>query len=223
MPASLPCRTTASGALDEIIFKALGAASADGHGGAKHPGVRAWIAHNEQLGRTPHRPMDVAAPLWAKLNEEWRAMQFVVRLVEERGIKPRTASNYWSAVQGWHAKAHGVKIGGGLKLERMPAMLKGLRRLYGDAPRKLRRGISPQMLRKGMDLLLDPTVPAHANMRAALAVAFIGLLRSQEFCEKKGQAVGVEGQDHARRFGRAQRGVGTHHDRAVQEHGALGW
>ena len=132
--ASLPCRNHASSSLDDIVLKALGAASADGHGGSRHPGVRAWIAHNEQLGRSPHHPMDVAAPLWAKLNEEWRGMQFVVRLVEERGIQARTAANYWSAVQGWHAKAHGIKIGGGLKLERMPAIVKGLRRLYGDPP-----------------------------------------------------------------------------------------
>lgn len=37
-----------------------------------------------------------------------------------------------------------------------------------------------------MDMLLDPTVPEHANIRAALATAFQGLLRSAEFCGTKG-------------------------------------
>jgi hypothetical protein len=78
------------------------------------------------------------------------------------------------------------RVCGGLKLERMPAMLKGLRRLHGDPARKVRRGISPQALRKAMDLLLDPAIPAHANIRAALSTALQGLLRNQEFAVKEG-------------------------------------
>jgi hypothetical protein len=90
-------------------------------------------------------------------------------------------------VQGWHAREHGVKLAGGLKLERLPQMLKGLRRIVGDAPRRVRRGFAPQALQQAMDLLLDPSVPAHANIRAALAVALQGLLRSAEYTSKTGK------------------------------------
>jgi hypothetical protein len=108
-------------------------------------------------------------------------MRFVCSLVEERGIGVESARVYFASVQGWHAREHGVKLAGGLKLERLPQMLKGLRRIFGEAPRAIRRGIAPQALKRAMDLLLDLNVPAHANMRAALATALQGLLRSEEF------------------------------------------
>ena len=38
-----------------------------------------------------------------------------------------------------------------------------------------------------MDLTLDPSNPLHANIRAALSVAFQGLLRSQEYALKPGK------------------------------------
>ena len=62
-------------------------------------------------------------------------------------------------------------------------MLKGLRRLHGDASRKVRRGLRAKDLRVAMDFLLNPAVPEYmyANMRAALATAFQGLLRGAEF------------------------------------------
>ena len=74
-----------------------------------------------------------------------------------------------------------MKLAAGLKLERLPEMLKGLRRHLGDAPKKVRRGVAAQLLRRGMDKLLDPRKPAHANIRAALALAFQGLMRSAEY------------------------------------------
>ena len=46
--------------------------------------------------------------------------------------------------------------------------------------------LTPQALRKAMDLLLDKKVPEHANIRAALATAFQSLLRSAEYCGTKG-------------------------------------
>ena len=108
-------------------------------------------------------------------------MRFVCALIEVRGITVRSAANYWSAVQGWHAREHGVKIGGGIRFERLPQMLKGLRRALGDPERRVRRGIAPQALRRAMDLCLDRDNPNDANVRAALSLAFQGLLRSSEF------------------------------------------
>ena len=168
--------------LDAFVNKALDQASRDGKRGRTHTGVKAWFSFCEEtMGTQADRPLDPNAPLWAKLEEEWLCMRFVCALVEERGITPESARVYFSSVQGWHAREHGVKLAGGLKLERLPQMLKGLKRIVGEAPRAVRRGIAPQMLRKAMDLCLDPKVPLHANIRAALATALQGLLRSAEY------------------------------------------
>ena len=173
--------------LDAGVNKALDMASRDGKRGRTHTGVRAWFSFCEDTMGTPaERPMDPNEPLWVRLEEEWLAMRFVYALVEERGVSAETARQYFSSVQGWHAREHGIKLAGGLKLERLPQMLKGLKRIVGEQPRAVRRGIAPQALRKAMDMLLDPNVPAHANVRAALATALQGLLRSAEFCGTKG-------------------------------------
>ena len=173
--------------LDASVNAALDMASRDGKRGRTTTGVRAWFSFCEDtMGTQAERPIDPNEPLWVKLEEEWLAMRFVIALVEERGVLPETARQYFSLVQGWHAREHGVKLAGGLKLERLPQMLKGLRKIVGDAPRAIRRGIAPAALKKAMDLLLDPTQPAHANIRAALATALQGLLRSAEYCGTKG-------------------------------------
>eukprot|EP00966_Prymnesium_polylepis_P137429 3175494-Prymnesium_polylepis.1 len=67
-------------------------------------------------------------------------MRFVAALVEEDGVLPNTAAGYAGQVQGWHAKEHGVKIAASMKLSRLPAMLKGLRRTIGEQGRAVRRG-----------------------------------------------------------------------------------
>ena len=169
-------------ARDALVNVGLDKASADGSRGRNKTGVRAWRAHCSDEGMDPDRPLDPnIASLWDKLKEEWLAMRFVCALVQERGVSVETASSYWSSVQGWHAIEHGIKIGGGLKMERLPAMLKGLKRVLGQAPARIRRGLAPQALRRAMDLLLNKDNPEHANLRAALAVAFQGLLRGEEF------------------------------------------
>ena len=167
--------------LDRLINLGLDAASADGARGRKTTGVKAWFAFCADERVAPHRPLDPVSPLYVKLTEEWLAMRFCCALVEERGVAVDTASQYFSTVQGWHAREHGVKLAGGLKLERLPQMLKGLRRTFGSLPPKIRRGLAPQALRKAMDICLPSDDPANANLRAALTVAFIGLLRGEEF------------------------------------------
>ena len=183
-----PPSKRASHPLDILINLGLDKASADGNRGRLHSGVRAWFAFMEdEMHSTPHRPMDPQSPLWAKLNEEWLFMKFACSLIRDRGVTVGTVRCYCSATQGWHAREHGIKLAAGLKLERLPQMLKGLRRVFGDPEVKLRRGFAPQALRRAMDLLLDPDNPTHANYRAAIATAFQGLLRSAEFCLKDGK------------------------------------
>jgi hypothetical protein len=168
--------------LDPSVNAALDMASSDGQRGRKHTGVKAWHAFCEDtMGQQAARPLDPNEPLHVKLEEEWLAMRFVCALVEVRGVAVETARVYFASVQGWHAREYGVKLAGGLKLERLPQMLKGLRRIHGVVPRALRRGISPHMLQRAMELLLDPTNALHANVRAALTTALAGLLRSAEY------------------------------------------
>ena len=167
--------------IDSGVRRALDAAVQKGDGGESSTGVRAWKAFCESLEISPHRPLDPNEPLWVKLEEEWLAMRFVCDLVEKRGIKPKTASAYFGAAQAWHLRVNGIKLAAGIKLERLSQMLKGLRRLVGDDKRRVRRGVRAKDLRLAMDMLLNPDVPEFANMRAALATAFQGLLRGAEF------------------------------------------
>ena len=166
---------------DSLRERALDAATAKGDRGRNSTGTRAWFKFTESLGQRASRPLDTNAPLWVKLEEETLAMQFVCALVEVRGVQPTVAANYFSQAQTWHKLEAGVKIAGGLKMERLAGMLKGIRRIVGDAPKRIRRGVAPQAMRKAMDLLLDPNDPADANIRAALATAFQGLLRVAEY------------------------------------------
>jgi hypothetical protein len=172
--------------LDASIQKAMLASTADGRMGANSTGVRKWRKFCEVEKVNPHRPLDPNSPLLSKLREEWLCMRFVVSLVEEDGVAPSTAASYFGQVQGWHAKEFGIKLAAGMKLCRLPAMLKGLRRIHGEAGRKVRRGFSPQMLRTAMDACLHPSNVDHANIRAAFSLAFQGLLRGAE-CSSDGR------------------------------------
>ena len=121
--------------LDDLVNLALDNCSADGQRGRLHTGVKAWKGFCRDVMHTsPHRPMDPNQPLLAKLQEEWLFMQFACALVETRDIQWSTLKGYCYAVQGWHAHEHGIKLAAGLKMERLPAMLKGLRRQMGDKP-----------------------------------------------------------------------------------------
>ena len=168
--------------LDGIIINGLMHSMASGDMGANSTGVRRWRAYCASMNMSSDRVLDPNAPLKVKLEEEWHAMRFLAWLVGDEMLSPRTAATYFGQVQGWHAKEHGIKLAAGIKLSRLPAMLKGLRRVYGDAGRKVRRGMSPQKLRAAMDICYPnpETNIEHANIRAALALAFQGLLRGAE-------------------------------------------
>ena len=170
----LPC--------DDLIERAMRASMADGNMGESATGVKAFKTFCAKLGISPRRPLESGVPLSHKLAEERLCMQFVASLVEDRGVQPQTAANYFGQVQGWHAKEMGIKLCGGLKLARLPAMLKGIKKIVQWVPPKVRRGLAAPALRKAMDTCLDPHKPRDANIRAALATAFQGLLRSAEFC-----------------------------------------
>lgn len=87
-----------------------------------------------------------------------------------------------SQVQGWQLHICGVELCDELKVGRLPAMLKRLHRILGEAPKAVHRGIAPSALRKAMDKCLNENDTLHANTRAALTCALQGPLRSAEYC-----------------------------------------
>ena len=168
-------------ALDRIVVQGLMHASAKGDMGANSTGVRRWKAFCASEGIAYARALEAHAPLRLKLTEEWLCMRFIASLVETGSVSPSSAAAYFGQVQGWHAKEYGVKLASGMKLNRLPQMLKGLRRTMGEEGRRVRRGVSPQDLKAAMDKCLDPSNVVHANIRAAVSLAFQGLLRGAEF------------------------------------------
>lgn len=171
--------------LDRVIETGIFHSTAKGGMGANTVGVRRWKRFCASEGMSPHRPLDPNAPLIAKLGEEWLVMRFVASLVEDGQLLTSSAASYLGMVQGWHAKAHGVKLAAGMKLSRLPAMLKGLRRVLGESGRAVRRGIAPQALRRAMDICLPNLDDFNqANLRAALTLALQGLLRGAEFASE---------------------------------------
>ena len=182
-PLGAPAAQMGASKYDHLVGIGLDHATRDGKRGRMSTGVRAWFAFvEEQGGLSPARPMEAHAPLFARLQEEQLAMRFVCSLIEERGVEVSTAAGYWSQVQGWHAREYGVKIGAGIRMQRLPQMLRGLRRHLGESERKVRRGIAPQMLAKAFASGLSEISPAHSNVRAAMACALQGLLRVGEYC-----------------------------------------
>ena len=177
LPDAMPC--------DGLLSQAMMMSSADESMGEDTTGVCAWKQYCAKHNVSPVMCMEPNAPLEWKLKMELFCMRFICSIVEERMIAVDTASNYFGHVQGWASKKSGIKLCGGLTLSRLPAMLKGLKRILGQPARKVRRGIPAQKLKEGMDLILDPDNPLHANMRAALATAFQDLLRSAEYCNGK--------------------------------------
>jgi hypothetical protein len=160
---------------DSLIQRGLDASMASGSMGKNSTGMRAWhmFCHAENI--SPNRALDPNSCLEAKLMEEQLCMRFCAALVQDRGVQPSTVQTYFGQLQGWHSKANGVRLCAGLRLSRLPAMVKGLKRIFGGQPREVRRGIAPQALRRAFDKLLDPNNPGHANIRAALALALQGI------------------------------------------------
>lgn len=169
-------------ALDPRICSYIDHAYHDGMGGDNQTGVRWWIRFCVYgVGTSVARVLGEHAPLSEKLAEELLVMRFACWLVEERGVDPETARKYVSGVQAWHERRFGIRLAGGLRMARLPAMLKGMvRKQGGRRPRTLRKGVRPRTLRRAMRECLGGDSAAEANWAAALTVGFCGLLRGAE-------------------------------------------
>ena len=179
-----------SHAADATVLAGLCASTADGKMGKGSTGVRAWEKFCAKNGRAAMRPIDPNAPLWVKLDEELWAMRFISHIVDSRNVTASTARSYFGQASGYHRRTQGIGLCGGLDLARLPEMVKGLRRLRDEPERKLRRGVTPQMLRKALDKVFpaEQACAASANIRAALCTALQGLMRGREICKADGKA-----------------------------------
>ena len=104
-------------------------------------------------------------------------------------IAPKTARKYISQVQGWHRRhpQGGFTIGGEAPLFRLRALTKGLRRDRGDGKVLRRWGVRTQDLARALETQLAGGSAVEQNWRAALTVAFCGLLRGGEFAMQDGE------------------------------------
>ena len=167
---------------DKAICEYIDASYHDGVGGDSATGVRWWILFIcRGLGEDARRVLGPDASLDAKLREELVVLRFVCWLVEVRGVTPETARKYVSTVQAWHERRFGIKLAGGLKMARLPAMLKGMVRSQGGRrPRKLRKGVRPRVLQRAMAQEIGGTTAWEANWVACCTTGFCGLLRAAE-------------------------------------------
>ena len=162
------------------------AAVADRSGGARATGVRHWLKYNiHGVGLPPIQHLAGSATTAEKLEAEMRLMNFVVWLVtckpSGRHISVDSARKYVGQVLTWMRRVHSSDFAGDLQLKNLKDLIRGMRRELGERPRRVRWGCRTQQLRDALDRCL-PRGSSRVNQmwRAALTVAFCGLLRGGE-------------------------------------------
>jgi len=169
---------------DATVLAGLNAATDDGKGGENSTGVRAYKAFCAKHGRAILRPIDPNAPLWVKLSEEQWAMRFISELIDDRVITVDTARSYFGAASKWHLRKTGIGFAAGVCMKRLGEMVEGLKKLRDGPTAPVRHGISPDQLRRGMDIVFPPTSPENVNIRAMMSTQLQSLMRGREVgCE----------------------------------------
>ena len=169
----------------ELRARLLSEASADHQGGATTAGVRWWFRYCT-AGRyiSPLLHVERDAPHAAKLEAEVTFMDFALWLYFEtpsgRPISVNSISKYISQVHAYLEREHGCLATGGMDRVRLRALLKGLRRVYGQPPKRLRFGVRTQDLARAMRESLGGGSPLELMWRALLSVGFCGLMRGAE-------------------------------------------
>ena len=172
--------------------KYLDAASADGAGGAKSTGVRWWLKFMV-FGRnsSPFTRLTANSPLELKLEAEQMILDFAIWLAtcspSGQQISTRTVMKYVSQVRAWHLRTQGTHLCGDLDYARVRDVVRGIERLVPQPAKRQRWGVRTQDLAEAMHRFLDDTSAHDTMWRAALSVAFCGLLRGAEFALQKGE------------------------------------
>ena len=170
----------------------INAAMADGKGGSTTTAVRWWLKFTV-LGRgvSPIRRLRSDATLEAKFAEEQLLVDFVLWLVccrpSGKRILPDTASKYVSTVKAWHERMFKYQIGGGIELSSLRDVIKGMNKELDLPPKRQRFGVRSQVLAAAIGNHLVGRSAVAANWRAALTVAFCGLMRGAEFAVEDGK------------------------------------
>ena len=175
-----------SPAIRDLTRQLLMSAVAAKDGGATAQGVRWWLlfcVHGR--GISPVQHVDSSSPRWEKLQAEALLMDFVTWLVvckpSGRPINTRTARKYVTHVVTWMRRVYSVDFAGGLDLVNLRDLLKGMRREFGERPKRERYGVRTQQLKEAMDRFLPRGSSTVAQTwRALLACAFCGMLRGCE-------------------------------------------
>ena len=107
-----------------------------------------------------------------------------------RNIAPKTAQQYVYQVQSWHRvqPRSGGTLCGGMEMRRWKALGKALRKEIGDGAPRQRWGVRTQHLAQALQQELAGGSATEQNWRAALTVAFCGLMRGGEFALQDRQA-----------------------------------
>ena len=150
----------------------------DNAGGDKSTAVRWWVrwTRRMKIGMV-QRASELN--LASQRAVEDKLILFAVWLVEGRGLKPATARAYVSTVRAWHERRFGAMLPN-YSVARLKAVFKGMERLVGGKPKKLRRGVRTQLLAQAIERSLGNS-PLDVTLRAACEVAFCGLLRVSEY------------------------------------------
>jgi hypothetical protein len=176
----------------DIRQRFLHAATADGTGGSNVTGVRWWLKFC-LFGRStlPFTRLTADSPLAEKLAAEELFMDFAVWLAvckpSGRAISVRTIRKYLSQVRAWHLRHFRTHLCGDLDYKQMTDLLKGICRHVTQPPKLRRWGVRTQDLAEAIRRFLSSGSVEDENWRAALEVAFCGLLRAAEFGVQDGE------------------------------------
>ena len=176
---------------DEAIAKFVDLSYHDGKGGDSATAVRHWQRFCGEAAADGSwvRALEADATRAERLDEEYLVMRYAAWLVVERGVQPKTAEGYVSTVQAWHARRFGCRLAGGMQLNRVKGLIKGMVASQGGTkPKKKRLGFKPRVMAELMAKLLGGTSALEANWRACCAVGFCGLLRGAELGVATGEA-----------------------------------
>lgn len=178
--------------LDELKVRFINAAMADGKGGVTTTAVKWWLKFTVYgRGVSPIRRVGSDATIEAKFAEEQLLIDFVLWLVccrpSGKPILPETASKYVSTVKAWHERMFKYQIGGGIDLSSLRDVIKGMNKELKLPAKRQRFGVRSQVLAAAIGNHLGGRSAAAANWRAALIVAFCGLMRGAEFAVEDGK------------------------------------
>ena len=147
--------------------------------------MRWWVRYcTVGRGLSPLQHVERDAPHAAKLEAEVVFMDFALWMYFEkpsgRSVSVNSISKYISQIHAYLEREHGCLATGGMDRVRLRALLKGLRRVFGQPPKRPRYGVRTQDLARAMSESLSGGTPLELMWCALLSVGFCGLMRGAE-------------------------------------------